>query len=123
MIREDSGETIDACQDAKRPHGNRRTDSPPRGFFHAIVTRAQKRRKPEHSPVISDKDSDLDSESEDASSPVQHGKRHRLRDSAVNHSLETWTPAFLAEKQGEDSDLALIKSWLDSSTAPDWNEI
>ena len=68
-------------------------------------------------------DSDPESESEDTSSPVQRGKRHRHRDAAVNQSLQTWTPAFLAEKQGEDHDLALVRSWLESSSPPDWNEI
>ena len=110
MVREDSGRTVDACQDAKRPRGGSRTDSPPRGFVHAVLTRAQKQLKQEHSPVVSDRDSDPDSEFEGTSSPVQRGKRYHHRDSTVNQSLETWTPAFIAEKQGGDRDLALVKS-------------
>ena len=120
MLREDSGELVDACQDAKRPCG--RTDDSSRGFVHVVQTRAQKRTKA-HSPVASEPASEPDSEFEDASSPVQRGKRHRHHDSAMNQSLETWTPAFLTEKQGEDSDLELVKSWLESSAPPDWNEI
>ena len=112
MIHEDSGETIDACQDAKKPRG--RNDDSPCGLVRAVLTRAQKRKK-DHSPVVLEKGSDPDSEFEDNSSPVQRGKRHRHRDSTVNQSLETWTPAFLAEKQGENSDLALVRSWLESA--------
>ena len=122
MVWEDTGKFVDACQDAKRSRGGSRTDSPPREYIHAILTRAQKRKK-DHSPVMLDKNSDLDSESEETSSPVQRGKRHHHRDFTVNQSLETWTPAFLAEKQGKDHDLALVKVWLNASTPPDWNEI
>ena len=68
MLREDSGEIVDACQDAKRPRG--RPDDSSRGFVHIVQTRAQKRKKA-HSPVASEPASDLDSEFEDASSPVQ----------------------------------------------------
>ena len=86
MIREDSGEMVDGCQDAKKSRV--RNDSSSRGFVHVVQTRAQKRKKA-RSPIVSDPDSDPASESEDVSSPVQRGKRHRHRDSAVNQSLET----------------------------------
>ena len=54
MIREDLGEIIAACQDAKRPCGG--NDSSAHGFVHAVLTRAQKRKKVQ-SPVLSDQDS------------------------------------------------------------------
>ena len=72
---------------------------------------------------MSDQDSDAASESKDPFLAVQRGKRHHHRDPAVDQSLEMWTPTFLAEKQGEDCDLALVKSWLESSEPPDWNEV
>ena len=86
MVREDNGDTVDACQDAKRPRESVRTDSPPRGFVHAVQTRAQKRRKQDHSPDVSDRDINSDSD-EISSTPVQRGKRHRHRDAAVNQSM------------------------------------
>ena len=123
MVREDLGESVDAYQDAKRPRGSGRADSPSRGFVHAVVTRTQKRRKQDQ-VLVADQDPDLDSEFDDpTSSPDSSGKRHHHHTSVIEQSLKPWTPSFLAEKQKEDRDLALVHSWLNTSSPPDWNDI
>ena len=93
MVREDLGKTMDMCQEAKRPCGSGRPDSPSQGFIHAVVTRAQKRWKQDRSPDIPDKNPDINSDPEEiSSSPIHTGKCHRHRNSIIEQSVEMWTP-------------------------------
>ena len=84
MVHDVQGETVDACQDAKKPRGGGQADSPSRGYVHAVQMWTQKRRRQDHSPDVLDRDPTIDSDSEEPSSPVHRGKRHRHRDLVVN---------------------------------------
>ena len=49
--------------------------------------------------------------------------RRKAQGERIQHALESWSNEFLADRQGDDPDLAAVREWMGEGVRPIWEDV